>query len=71
MKSLNEGKGTTTIKALQNGGTNYNPAVRVVKEMVISERSGTVPHKTYQDVNQDGIVDSQDVLEIYDYMQKH
>ena len=24
-----------------------------------------------QDVNQDGIVDSQDMLDIYDYMQKH
>ena len=62
-------EGTFIIKAMQNGDINYNPSVRMVKDVVITARDGI--KSDAHDVNGDGTVDSQDVLEIYDYMQTH
>ena len=62
-------EGTFIIKAMQNGDVNYNPSVRMVKDVVITARDGV--KSDAHDVNGDGTVDSQDVLEIYDYMQTH
>lgn len=50
----------------------YNSADGWKNFVVIKAMDGSEPGLPIsQDVNQDGKVDSQDVLEIYDYMQKH
>lgn len=55
------GYGQAVITAVSNDGNHVATCVVTVND----------PGVVHQDVNQDGTVDTQDVLEIYDYMQKN
>lgn len=59
--------GQVVIRAVQSGNQNYYTSQRLSKSIIIKASS----EKATQDVNNDGVVDTQDVLEIYKYIQEH